>query len=42
MTLLKSNIAQAMEEISSLQQEKNILQHMELLKKESDSSEVRN
>ncbi|XP_059483860.1 immunoglobulin-binding protein 1b [Neocloeon triangulifer] len=35
MTLLKSYIAQSLEEISSLQQEKNILQHMEQLNKES-------
>ncbi|XP_065332412.1 immunoglobulin-binding protein 1b [Cloeon dipterum] len=35
MTLLKSNIAQALDELASLQQEKNILQHMERLKKES-------
>jgi TAP42-like family len=42
MTLLKSNISQSMEEISSLQQEKNILQHMERLKQEdTENSEVR-
>jgi immunoglobulin-binding protein 1 len=40
MTLLKSNISQAMEEISSLQQEKNILQHMERLKQDPENSEV--
>lgn len=40
MTLLKSNISQSMEEISSLQQEKNILQHMERLKQDPENSEV--